>query len=101
MPERTRLPAPELDSAGVFAQYVQDWMDCYGPLIEAAGTLRLDQSEPEALTALLASSPVRRLTAAWELWEVWTGATGATTDRQLGAHLGTETSAWIRFALWG
>jgi len=99
--ERTRLPEPGLDAAGVFARYVQDWMACYGPLIEAAGTLRVEGSEPDALTALLRTVPVVRLMDYWELWEDWTGTSAAAVDRRLAPHLGVESVAWLRFALWG
>lgn len=99
--EEAPLPPLALDGAGVFAQYVQTWMACYGPLIEAAGTLRLNESESAALAALLATAPVRRLTASWELWESWSGQESTVPDRRLATHLGTEVIAWYRFALWG
>ncbi|WCO66819.1 hypothetical protein PO878_20205 [Iamia majanohamensis] len=85
----------------MLAEYVRDWMACYRPLVEAAGTLRVEGSEPEALIALLQTAAVARLTQSWELWEDWTGQDSVAADRRLAVHLGTEAVAWIRFSLWG
>lgn len=101
MDERTRLPTNGLDGAGVLAQYVADWLACYGPLADAVGTMRIDGSEPVALCAVLQTASVVRLMASWELWQDWTGDEPIVADRRLAAYLGVETVAWLRFALWG
>ncbi len=97
--DRTRLPQPGLDAAGTFGLFIRDWTECHGALLDAAGTLRLDGSEPEALAALLVTAPVRQLAESWELWRLWAGSTQSELDRRLARHLGEDRVAWLRFAL--
>ncbi|MCU1358633.1 MAG: hypothetical protein JWM89_4051 [Acidimicrobiales bacterium] len=101
MVDRTRLPRPGLDGAGVFAQFIEDWLECHESLLDAAGSLRLDGSESVALEALLATRAVLQLSVSWRLWEEWTGSSAAAVDRRLAVHLGEERLAWFRFAVWG
>ncbi|MBX3313766.1 MAG: hypothetical protein KF906_05540 [Actinobacteria bacterium] len=101
MSERTRLTLSRPDAAEVFARFVRNWMGCYGPLVEAAGTLRIEGTESGALSALLGTEPVLRLAASWVQLEEWTGQDRRVIDRRLGAHLGVSEVAWLRFALWG
>ena len=76
-------------------------MGCHGPLVEAAGSLRLDGSESEALEALLVTVPVRQLMESWELWSLWANSSPGELDLRLARHLGEDRVAWLRFALWG
>lgn len=101
MVDRTRLLRPGLDGAGVFAQFIEDWAECHGSLLDAAGALRLDGSEPLALEALLATAAVRQLAVSWELWNLWSRSSTIEGDGRLAVHLGADRLAWFRFAVWG
>jgi hypothetical protein len=101
MDDCTRLPIPGLDSAGVFAGIISEWLQLHGPLFDAILAVRREGTEPEALAALLATRAVRQMTAEWELWDLWAWSPGFDGDRRLAAYLGEPQVARARFALWG
>lgn len=79
---------------------ILDWLDEYGPLLDALVTLRLWGDET-AVAEVLAVPAVSRLRREWELWELFAGIDTAHADERLVPFLTSARLETIRFGLWG
>lgn len=95
--------APEgfAESLVDFQRALLEWLDQYGPVVEAAAILREDEGEPASLALLLDTKALTNLRLGWEIWAGQVEIAGEDPAQLVSRWLSPYALERCRFAVWG